>query len=99
MCETEIVSLRKMADKRVNGLTRLTGTRDHVTSQCEVYEEIQSKLEALNREIEERGSDLKSSHPLNKIRNALKVLRDEVKVLLQNTALARHKLDMYRTIN
>ena len=99
LCETEIVSLRKIADKRVNGLTRLTGTRDHVTSQCEVYEEIQSKLEALNREIEERGSDLKSSHPLNKIRNALKVLRDEVKVLLQKTALARHKLDMYRTIN
>ena len=99
LCEAEIVSLRGMADKRVRALKHLTETRDHVTTQCEVYEEIQSKLEALNREIDERGSDMKSNQPLHKIRSALKVLRDDVKVLLQKTALARARIDMHRTIN
>ena len=99
LCESQIMTLQNIADKRVEALKALTDTRNKVSEQCELYEQISNKLEDLHKEIEHKGQGLKNSEPLLQIRSSLKALREEVKILIHKTALAQVQLDKYRTIN
>lgn len=95
LCEEQIIKLRSIAEKRLLAFRQLTEKRNKVAEFCELYDNMQQKLDTITKEIEERNLDFKSNK-VSIIRSALKSLREEVRSLTYNEAIARQQLDVYR---
>ncbi|CAG9310233.1 unnamed protein product [Blepharisma stoltei] len=94
-CQKDIDELKLIMQKKKELAGKLNYVRNKVSQQCEEFDKIKEQENTLNKTIEKRVSELNDTNPLEGIKAGLLSLKEQIKSLNYETALARFQLDQF----